>query len=178
MYEFSKTIDDELVSVLFERQNGEWHVQVGVEDMVPTLDLYTKDFATNPVTKWIHSIEANALPLIERDPKNYLKVKDCLCRMLIHVQDVVYNRKMLEETGLMSYGDMTRRAVISRQNRIVENFCIHLDGIKKFKVTEDMTDDVKLAEELVGLAFILTQEEKNREKGEEDEVESTPRFTN
>ena len=174
MYEFSKTINDELVSVLFMRQDGEWHVQIGVDDAVPTLDLYTKDFATNPVTQWIHLIETSALPAIERDSKNYLKVKDCLCRMLIHVKDVVYNRKTLEETGLMSYGVVTRRAVVSRQKRIVDNFCIHLDGIKKFGVTEAMSDDVQLAEELVGLAFVLTQEEKNREKGETDELESTP----
>lgn len=170
MYEFLKTIDGEDVSAMFMRKGSDWYVQVNADEAKPTLDLYLNDFKDNPVTQWIHRIESSALPLIERDPESYLKVKTAMSTMLVHASDVVKNRKTLEDSGLLCYGPITQQASRARIERIMESFAEHVNNLEKFGVSGDLTNSTTKANEIIATAFVLSQEEKTNEKGGENDT--------
>lgn len=178
MYVFSKTIDGKETIALFARVNSEWRVITDNTDSCLTIDLYMKDFKTNKRTQWIHQIETQVLPHVEKDPAKYEAALDRMERMLLHASYVIKNRETFQANGLLSYGPPGNESVIRRYNTIVERFSEHVKAVEAFGVTADTTDDMAKAQKIIATAFVLSEQEKQQKKGGLNGITGTTFFAN
>lgn len=178
MYVFSKTINGKETIALFARVKSEWRVITDNTDSCLTIDLYMKDFETNERTQWIHRIETEVLPHVERDPAKYEAAVDRMERMMLHASYVIKNRETFQANGLLAYGPPANESVIRRYNTIVERFSEHVKVVESFGITADITDDMAKAQKIIATAFVLSEQEKQQEKGGLNGIAGTTSFTN